>query len=69
MEEVDIIGFLKKVQAQIGIEQEKMRRNGFVIDNLDDGWQKLVFTLYSDIVALSTEAKQILERLTENAKH
>ena len=67
MEEIDTVGFLAKVKAQMGIEQEKMRANGFIIDNLDDRWQKLAFTLYTDIAALSAEAGQLLEEMEEQA--
>jgi len=62
---IDIFGFLAKVKNQVMVSQEMMRRNGFVIDNLDDRWQKLAFTLYTDIAALSTEAEQIITALLE----
>ena len=62
---IDIMGFLSKVQNQIEVEKKKMEDNGFVIDNLDDRWQKLAFTLYTDIAALSTEAEQIITELLE----
>jgi len=66
----DIVkAFLEKVRAQADREVEVMRANGFVIDNLDEPWQKLAFTLYTDIAALSTEAKQILEHLEEEKEH
>lgn len=65
MAEIDITGFLTKVKNQVAIDQEKMRRNGFVIDNLEDRWQKLAFTLYTDIAALSTEAEQLLEAMSD----
>ena len=58
-----VVAFLLKVKEQVGLEQELMRVNGFVIDDLDDRWQKLVFTLYTDIAALSSEAEQILEEI------
>jgi len=62
---IDLIGFLEKVSKQIEKDKEKLQKNGFVIDNLEDRWQKLAFTLYTDIAALSTEAEQILEYLLE----
>jgi hypothetical protein len=34
----------------------KMQREGFVIDDLDDRWQKLAFTLYTKLVQNATEA-------------
>ncbi len=60
-----VIEFLKKVSKQIELDKEKLVKNGFVIDNLDDRWQKLAFTLYTDIAALSSEAEQILEYLAD----
>jgi len=57
--------FLEVVKNQIEKDKEMLRKNGFVIDNLDDRWQKLAFTLYTDIAALSCEAEQILEYLDE----
>lgn len=57
--------FLQKVVKQIQEEKLKVESNDFVFDNLDDPWQKLAFTFYTDIAALSTEAEQILEYLQE----
>lgn len=34
-----------------------MKREGFVIDNLDDRWQKLAFTLYSAIVSDAVQSE------------
>ena len=39
-----------------------MRREGFVIDDLDDRWQKLAFTLYSDLVASARDASAAIAR-------
>lgn len=36
----------------------------FVFNNLDDRWQKLAFTFYSEIVQLSSEAQSIYNMLT-----
>jgi len=36
--------------------QEMMRREGFVIDDLDDRWQKLAFTLYTYLAEDATRA-------------
>jgi len=65
---IDLMGFLTKVQNQIEVEKKKMLDNGFVIDNLEDRWQKLAFTLYTDIAALSIEAEQIITELLEQAE-
>jgi hypothetical protein len=58
--------FLEVVKGKVEEAKRMMKREGFVIDDLDDRWQKLAFTLYTDIVALSTEAEQILEYLTDD---
>jgi len=63
--DVDVLGFLKKVQGQLAKAKRILEVNNFVIDNLDDRWQKLAFTLYTDIAAMSTEAEQILKALAE----
>jgi len=65
MEETDIVAFLTRVKEQVVKDQEMMRANGFVIDNLDDRWQKLAFTLYTDIASLSADAGQLLEEMEE----
>jgi hypothetical protein len=58
--------FLKVVKNQIEKDKEILKKNGFVIDNLEDRWQKLAFTLYTDIAALSIEAEQILDYMEED---
>lgn len=35
-------------------------KNNFVFDNLDNRWQKLAFTFYSEIVELGNKAEQLL---------
>jgi len=65
---VDIMGFLVKVQNQVEVEKQKIEDNGFIFDNLDDRWQKLAFTLYTDIAALSTEAEQIVTEILRLAE-
>ena len=60
-----IIKFLKKAEGKPSKALKIMGREGFVIDNLNDRWQKLVFTLYSELVGLSTEATDILEYFEE----
>lgn len=61
-----IINFLESAKGKVIEQREMMIREGFVIDNLDDRWQKLVLTLYTVIVGLSTEAENILEYLKED---
>lgn len=65
-QEATIVRFLEIVKGKVEQEKLMMERNGFVIDNLDDRWQKLAFTLYTAIVGLSTEAEHILEYLEES---
>ena len=57
--------FLEKVKAQPYTNQDLMRQHGYVIDNLEDKWQKLVCTLHTNDAALSVEAEQLLEELQE----
>ena len=64
---VVVNGFLQKVLGQIEEEKRKIKRNGFVFDDLNDRWQKLAFTFYTDIASLSTEAEHILEYLNEGS--
>jgi len=56
----DIGMFLTIVKGKCDEEQAKMRANGFVFDNLDDRWQKLAFTFYSDIAEMSMLAERLL---------
>ena len=62
-QEAEVVEFLAKVKGMVHRDNEIMRREGFVIDNLDDRWQKLVFTLHTFIAELSTDAGHILEEL------
>lgn len=55
--------FLECVKGHPSKMQDLMRRHGYVIDNLDDPWQKLAFTLYTEIVELSSQARDLLESL------
>ena len=57
----EITAFLVVVAGKCEEEQAKMRSNGFVIDDLDQPWQKLAFTFYSDIAEMSMRARQLLE--------
>jgi hypothetical protein len=38
-----------------------MKREGFVLDDLKDRWQKLAFTLYTDLVEHSRDAAIALD--------
>jgi len=65
-QEATVARFLEMVKRKIEQEKLMMEQNGFVIDNLNDRWQKLAFTLYTDILGLSTQAELILEYLEED---
>lgn len=41
--------------------QEILRREGFVIDNLEDRWQKLAFTFYTMLASYSAKAIAALD--------
>lgn len=47
--------------------QEIMRREGFVIDNLDDRWQKFAFTLYTMIAASASQAAAAIAKARGDA--
>jgi hypothetical protein len=41
--------------------QKIMRKHKFVIDNLEDRWQKLAFTFYTEIVETDCRLKKLVE--------
>lgn len=40
-----------------------MRREGFVLDDLNDRWQKLAFTLYSSLCELESKSRYLFEEV------
>jgi hypothetical protein len=54
-------GLLREITQAPQRMQDMMRREGFAIDNLNDRWQKLAFTLYTEIVSMATEADACLK--------
>ena len=42
--------------------QAMMRREGFVIDDLEDRWQKFAFTLYTMLVGNATQAQTAIDQ-------
>jgi hypothetical protein len=54
-------GLLQDITKAPQEMQEMMRREGFAINNLDDRWQKLAFTLYTRIVSMATGADAFLK--------
>ena len=53
----DLLATCEVVAARPAEAQEMMRREGFVIDDLEDRWQKLAFTLYTYLAANATQAE------------
>jgi len=60
-------GLLRDITQAPQEMQDMMRREGFAIDNLDDRWQKLAFTLYTRIVTMATEADAHLKGAGKDA--
>lgn len=44
-----------------------MERHGFVIDNLDDRWQKFAFTLYTIIIEMAEKSNDIIAKVEGRA--
>ena len=53
----DLLAACEVAAARPAEAQEMMRREGFVIDDLGDRWQKLAFTLYTYLAANATQAE------------
>ena len=47
--------------------QAMMRRERFVIDNLEDRWQKFAFTLYTMLVGNATQAQAAIDKAEAKA--
>ena len=58
--------FLEYVAGQSKAALAIIQREGFVFDHSGGRWEKLAFTLYSDLVAISTDARHRLEEMEEN---
>ena len=61
----DMLEGLEEVAKQPDKAVEIMKREGFVIDNLEDRWQKLAFTFYTMLVESSGNAKALIEKAAE----
>lgn len=55
---IDFANFAQKFQPRA---LEICRKHGFIFDNLDDQWQKLAFTFYSDICEINLEARRLFD--------
>jgi len=40
---------------------KKIKRNNFIFDNLEDPWQKLAFTLYTNLCEIESKSRQLFE--------
>jgi len=58
----EMLDVLKVALKQPDKAIEIMKREGFVIDNLEDRWQKLAFTFYTMIVENATDAKSVIDK-------
>ena len=63
----ELVALCEYVHKQSYIALDKIRRNDFVFDNLDDRWQKLAFTLYTMLVEESDRAGSLLDRIEEES--
>jgi len=53
----DLLEACEATAARPAAAQAMMRREGFVIDDLEDRWQKLAFTLYTYLAENATQAQ------------
>lgn len=58
----DLLEVSEVVAARPAQAQEMMEREGFVIDDLDDHWQKLAFTLYTYLAEDATQAEAAIAK-------
>jgi len=56
----EMIEFIKYARDLQTTANAIMKRDGYQMDNLSDPWQKLAFTLYSDLCELNLMARQVL---------
>jgi septal ring factor EnvC (AmiA/AmiB activator) len=60
----------KKLETEISDLNEKLseKENEFVIDNLDDIWQKLCFSFYTDICEMQTKIEKLYKLIEGGGK-
>ena len=58
----EVEDWIKKVSTKSKEMLAIMEKHNIVIDNLDDKMQKFAFTLYSEIVQLSSEADNLITK-------
>ena len=68
-QEKEVIGLLKFLIQKPDTAREILRKHGFVFTDLNDPWQKLAFTFYSDIIEAAIKADNLLEYLEGEDDH
>lgn len=58
----DLLEVAEKVRDKPKEALKIMEKNGFVIDNLEDRWQKLAFTFYTIIVESAISAEEAIAK-------
>ena len=67
MREPDWKAVLEFAAKKPGEAANIIRREGLALENLDDLWQKLAFTLYSMLVEVGVKTEAILEEIREES--
>lgn len=57
----ELLDFAKWAQTIQPRALAYIQKEGFVFDNLDDPWQKLAFSLYTDLCEIESRARHLLE--------
>jgi hypothetical protein len=61
----ELIQFVRYVQTRQPAALDYFRRNGFVFDNSGGRWEKLAFSLYSDLCELELKVRQMFDEINE----
>lgn len=57
---IELVKWCEKLQPQ---SVDIMRKHGFVFSDLDDPWQKLAFSFYSDLCEINSKVQQLFEEV------
>jgi hypothetical protein len=69
----DVLALVEIARAmeRIAVQQPKtldwLEANGIIFDNMDDHWQKVAFSVYTDLCEMDTIARSALARLDSGA--
>lgn len=63
---VEIAKDMERIAEQQSKTLDWLQANGIVFDNLDDHWQKVAFSIYTDLCETDTIARAALARLDSN---